>query len=159
LSPGLLSFFTLSSSRAKAPKSSLPPDSNKGVPRPTRTSSVLGSQGASPMDSNGGPDGEGSLRFLAVVAEGGAVGFSPGRDAMAFGTTPLKLGHVPRFRCSEAVREGFDAENIALQREHCSLTALGRPVSGCCTKRGNRCAQYQAPFPLIALFRTVSSPS
>lgn len=41
----------------------------------------------------------------------------------------LKLGQVPRLRCSEAVREGLEAEKTASQREHRSLTALGSPVS------------------------------
>lgn len=41
----------------------------------------------------------------------------------------LKFGQVPRLRCSEAVRDGFEAEKLALQREHLSLTALGSPVS------------------------------
>lgn len=41
----------------------------------------------------------------------------------------LKLGQVPRLRCSEAVREGFEAEKMASQRQHLSLTALGSPVS------------------------------
>ncbi len=129
-----------------------------------------GGRGRGAGRRRGGPDGEGALRFLGVVvvmvvvviAEGDAMSFGPGWDAAAtngFGTIPLKLGHVPRLRCSEAVREGLDAENIALQREHRSFTALGTPVSGCCTKSGSRCAQYQAPLPLIALFRTVTSPS
>lgn len=71
----------------------------------------------------------------------------------------LKLGHVPRFRCSEAVREGLEAEKTASHREHLSLTALGSPVSVLCSSMGSRCAQYHAPFPFIALVRTVSNPS
>lgn len=70
-----------------------------------------------------------------------------------------KLGHVPRLRCSEAVREGFEAEKTASHREQRSLTAFGRPVSLLCTSTGSRCAQYHAPFPLIAFARTVMSPS
>lgn len=70
-----------------------------------------------------------------------------------------KLGHVPRLRCSEAVRDGFEAEKTASHREHRSLTAFGRPVSLLCTSTGSRCAQYHAPFPLIAFARTVMSPS
>ena len=49
-----------------------------------------------------------------------------------------KLGQVPRLRCSEAVREGFEAEKTALQREQRSLTALGEPVSGLGSRRGSR---------------------
>lgn len=41
----------------------------------------------------------------------------------------LKLGQVPRLRCSEAVREGLEAEKTASQRQHLSLTDLGKPVS------------------------------
>lgn len=41
----------------------------------------------------------------------------------------LKLGQVPRLRCSEAVREGFEAEKTASHKEQRSLTALGEPVS------------------------------
>ncbi len=187
LVPGLLSFFTLSSSIAKAPKSCLPPDSNKGIAGPTlAASSALGPRWAGaataspPMETDGGwggtddgADGEGALRFLGVVvvvvegdavAVGGSNSFGPTSwddTTGGFGacTTPWKFGHVPRFRCSEAVREGFDAENIALQSEHRSFTALGTPVSGCCTKNGSRCAQYHAPLPLIALFRTATSAS
>lgn len=70
-----------------------------------------------------------------------------------------KVGQVPRLRCSEAVREGLEAEKTALQREQRSLTALGRPVSELWTRKGSRWAQYQAPFPLMALHRTVTSPS
>ena len=44
-------------------------------------------------------------------------------------TAVLKLGQVPLLRCSEAVLEGLDAEKTASQREHLSLTALGKPVS------------------------------
>lgn len=70
----------------------------------------------------------------------------------------LKLGQVPRLRCSEAVREGLEAEKTASHREHLSLTALGRPVSVLCSNMGSRCGQYQAPLPFIALVRTVSNP-
>lgn len=41
----------------------------------------------------------------------------------------LKLGQVPRFKCSEAVREGLEAEKMASHKEHLSFTALGSPVS------------------------------
>jgi hypothetical protein len=52
--------------------------------------------------------------------------------------TELKLGQVPRLRCSEAVREGLEAEKTASQREQRSLTAFGKLVSGFCTSRGSR---------------------
>ena len=71
----------------------------------------------------------------------------------------LKLGQVPRLRCSEAVLEGLEAEKTASHKEHLSLTALGKPVSVLWTRMGSRCAQYQAPLPFIALVRTTSSPS
>lgn len=71
----------------------------------------------------------------------------------------LKLGQVPRLRCSEAVRDGFEAEKTASHKEHRSLTALGKPVSVEWTRTGSRCAQYQAPLPFIAFVRTVTSPS
>lgn len=73
--------------------------------------------------------------------------------------TELKLGQVPRFKCSEAVLEGLEAEKTASHKEHLSLTALGRLVSGFRTRIGSRWAQYQAPLPLVALVRTVMSPS
>lgn len=50
----------------------------------------------------------------------------------------LKLGQVPRLRCSEAVREGFEAEKTASHKEHLSLTALGKPVSVLWTRMGSR---------------------
>jgi hypothetical protein len=71
----------------------------------------------------------------------------------------LKLGQVPLLRCSEAVLDGFEAEKEALHKQHFSFTALGRLVSGFRTIIGSRCAQYHAPFPLIALFLTVTRPS
>lgn len=40
-----------------------------------------------------------------------------------------KLGQFPRLRCSDAVRDGFEAEKMALQSEQRSLTALGSPES------------------------------
>lgn len=67
----------------------------------------------------------------------------------------VKLGHVPRLRCSEAVRDGLEAEKTELQREQRSLTALGTSESEVRTRMGSRWAQYQAPFPLMALVRTV----
>jgi hypothetical protein len=71
-----------------------------------------------------------------------------------------KLGQVPRLRCSDAVREGLEAENTAEQRAQRSLTALGgMPVSAAGTRTGSRCAQYQAPLPLTAFARTVRRPS
>lgn len=73
--------------------------------------------------------------------------------------TAVKLGQVPRFKCSEAVLEGLEAEKTASHKEHLSLTALGRLVSGLRTRRGSRWAQYQAPLPLVALVRTVMRPS
>lgn len=75
------------------------------------------------------------------------------------GVSTMKPGHAPRLRCSEAVREGLEAEKEASQREQRSLTALGSVVSGSVRRNGWRCAQYHAPFPLIALFLTVVSPS
>lgn len=48
---------------------------------------------------------------------------------MGLGGRELKLGQVPRLRCSEAVLEGFEAEKTASHNEHLSLTALGKPVS------------------------------
>lgn len=77
---------------------------------------------------------------------------------MALETEP-KLGQVPRLRCSEAVRDGFEAENAALHRMHLSFTALGRFVSGFLIKTGSKWAQYQAPLPRIALVLTVTRPS
>lgn len=71
----------------------------------------------------------------------------------------LKFEQVPRFKCSEAVLEGFEAEKTESQREHLSLTDLGRPVSGLRTRMGSRWAQYQAPLPLTALVLTVTRPS
>lgn len=56
---------------------------------------------------------------------------------MALETEP-KLGQVPRLRCSEAVRDGFEAENAALHRMHLSFTALGRFVSGFLIKTGSK---------------------
>jgi hypothetical protein len=50
----------------------------------------------------------------------------------------LKFGQVPRLRCSEAVREGLEAEKTASHKEHRSLTALGKPVSVLCSKIGSR---------------------
>ncbi|KAM1561774.1 hypothetical protein ACFX13_004823 [Malus domestica] len=50
------------------------------------------------------------------------------RDEMGF-ARELKLGQVPSFKCLEAVRDGFEAENKASQKEHQSFTALGIPVS------------------------------
>ena len=71
----------------------------------------------------------------------------------------LKLGHVPLFKCSEAVLEGFEAEKTESQREHLSFTDLGKPVSGFRMRMGSRWVQYQAPFPLMALVRTVMRAS
>ena len=52
-------------------------------------------------------------------------------------TEPM-LGHVPRLRCSVAVREGLEAEKTASQREHLSLTALGWLVLGLRMRMGSR---------------------
>lgn len=71
----------------------------------------------------------------------------------------LKLGQVPLFRCSEAVLDGFDAENAASHKVHLSFTVLGWFVSGFRIKMGSRCAQYQAPLPVMAFARTVTRPS
>lgn len=73
--------------------------------------------------------------------------------------TAAKLGQVPRLRCSEAVLEGLEAEKTASHREHLSLTAFGRLVSGCLTRMGSKCTQYHAPLPLTALVRTIIRPS
>lgn len=73
--------------------------------------------------------------------------------------TELKLGQVPRFKCSAAVLDGFEAEKTASHKEHLSFTAFGSLLSGFRTRIGSRCAQYQAPLPLVALVRTVMSPS
>jgi len=71
-----------------------------------------------------------------------------------------KLGQVPRLRCSEAVRDGLEAEKTAEQSAQRSLTALGgMPVSAGGMRTGSRCAQYQAPLPLTALARTVRRAS
>ncbi|KAK9991761.1 hypothetical protein SO802_026746 [Lithocarpus litseifolius] len=40
--------------------------------------------------------------------------------------TELKLGQVPRFKCSEVVLEGLEAKKTASHREHLSVTAFGR---------------------------------
>lgn len=85
------------------------------------------------------------------------VGLGP-EFGLGFGLE-VKLGHVPRLRCSEAVREGLEAEKRAAQRAHFSLTALGAPVSGLWTSIGSRWAQYHAPFPFTAFVRTITSPS
>lgn len=77
---------------------------------------------------------------------------------MGFGTEP-KFGQVPLLRCSEAVRDGFEAENAALHNMHLSLTAFGRFVSGFLIRMGSKWAQYQAPLPLMALVLTVTRPS
>ncbi len=74
-------------------------------------------------------------------------------------TVTLKLGHVPRFKCSEAVLEGLEAEKTASHNEHLSFTALGRLVSGFLTRMGSKWVQYQAPLPLMAFVRTVTRPS
>lgn len=71
----------------------------------------------------------------------------------------LKLGQVPRLRCSDAVLDGLDAENTASHNEHLSFTALGRLVSGFRIRIGSKNAQYQAPFPFVALVRTITNPS
>lgn len=60
-----------------------------------------------------------------------------------FGLDPIgeddeKLGQVPRFRCSEAVRDGFEAEKADPQREQRRRTEAGRPVSGHRTSVGSR---------------------
>ena len=50
----------------------------------------------------------------------------------------LKLGQAPRLRCSEAVLDGFDAENAASQRVHFSFTDFGWLVSGFVIKIGSK---------------------
>lgn len=97
------------------------------------------------------------VRFRAACCGGGGGGEGE-IEEMGF-AKELKLGQVPRLRCSEAVRDGFEAEKTASQREQRSLTALGRPVSLLWTNMGSRWAQYQAPFPLMALVRTITRPS
>uniref|UniRef100_A0A2P2KCZ0 Uncharacterized protein MANES_01G072200 n=1 Tax=Rhizophora mucronata TaxID=61149 RepID=A0A2P2KCZ0_RHIMU len=74
---------------------------------------------------------EGEATVTTAVLEDGEM------EDTGFGSE-LKFEQVPRFRCSEAVRDGFDAENKALHKEHRSLTALGRPVSGLLTSMGSR---------------------
>jgi hypothetical protein len=81
------------------------------------------------------------------------VGFDP------IGEEEAKFGQVPRFRCSEAVRDGFEAEKADPQREQRKRTETGRPVSGHRASVGSRWAQYHAPFPFTALARTSVSPS
>ena len=49
----------------------------------------------------------------------------------------LKLGHVPRFRCSEAVREGLEAEKTASHKEHRSFTAA-EPVAPVRMRMGSK---------------------
>uniref|UniRef100_A0A0A9CSR7 Uncharacterized protein n=1 Tax=Arundo donax TaxID=35708 RepID=A0A0A9CSR7_ARUDO len=71
-----------------------------------------------------------------------------------------KLGQAPRLRCSEAVRDGLDAEKVAEHSAQRSLAILGgTPEPGGGTSTGSRCAQYHAPFPLTALARTCTSDS
>lgn len=70
-----------------------------------------------------------------------------------------KLRQVPRLRCSEAVRDGFEAEKTALHSEQRSLTAFGSPASEPWTSNGSRLAQYHAPFPFSAFARTATSAS
>lgn len=60
-----------------------------------------------------------------------------GTDEMGFGAE-AKFGQVPRLRCSEAVRDGLEAEKTASHSEQRSLTALGRPVSELWTRIGSR---------------------
>jgi hypothetical protein len=52
-----------------------------------------------------------------------------GIEEIGLKTAPLKLGQVPLLRCSDAVLEGFEAENKALQRPQRNFTALATPVS------------------------------
>jgi hypothetical protein len=70
-------------------------------------------------------EGEGSKAVFGEIEE------------MGFGTE-LKLGQVPRFRCSEAVLEGLEAEKTASHNEHRSFTAFGRPVSVLWTNIGSK---------------------
>lgn len=51
-----------------------------------------------------------------------------GEDEEEEGCT-VKFGQEPRFRCSDAVLEGFDAENRASQSEQRIFAALGTPDS------------------------------
>ena len=72
------------------------------------------------------------LRWLKGEAEGGGEleeGRRTGETEEMGLAAELKLGHVPRLRCSEAVREGLEAEKTASQRVQRSFTALGSPVS------------------------------
>lgn len=95
--------------------------------------------------------GEGRLRGAGVMEEIGS-----GEGGLR---EEVKLEHVPRLKCSEAVREGLEEEKRESQREHLSFTDLGRPVSGWGTRMGSRWAQYQAPLPFMAFVRTVRRPS
>jgi hypothetical protein len=52
--------------------------------------------------------------------------------------TDTKLGQVPFLRCSVAVLDGFEAEKTASHKQHLSLTALGRFVSGFFIKIGSK---------------------
>lgn len=85
-------------------------------PPPVETEEELRLRWLCCIGAEGGGGGE------AIEAEEGEI------EEMGF-ATELKLGQVPRLRCSEAVRDGFEAEKTASHKEHLSLTALGRPVS------------------------------
>nr|ACR36834.1 unknown [Zea mays] len=88
---------------------------------------------------------------------GGGGGVETGAEAAS---GDVKLWQAPRLRCSEAVRDGLEAENVAahsVQRRRAILG--GCPDAGGGTSTGSRCAQYQAPLPLMALARTCTSAS
>ncbi|KAH0465834.1 hypothetical protein IEQ34_005937 [Dendrobium chrysotoxum] len=82
-----------------------------------------------------------------------------GAEEEATAAADEKFGQVPRLRCSEAVRDGFEAEKMALHSEQRSLTALGSPESEPWTSKGSRLAQYHAPFPFNAFVRTATRAS
>ncbi|KAG6543432.1 hypothetical protein Mapa_015102 [Marchantia paleacea] len=138
LIPGLFSFLTLSSSKARAPRSSFPPESRSGAAALRTISALLARvAGAASIARSGAGRvvGDGALLFrtLVVVAEGFAAPPPPLVGEIleiGFGMIPLKFGHVPRFKCSDAVRDGLEAENIALHKLQRSFTALGVPDSG-----------------------------
>ena len=60
--------------------------------------------------------GEGRLRGAGVMEEIGR-----GEGGLR---EEVKLEHVPRLKCSEAVREGLEEEKRESQREHLSFTDL-----------------------------------
>nr|ACR35879.1 unknown [Zea mays] len=104
---------------------------------------------------DGGKEEMGTTEDAAAMASGGAV--ETGAEAAS---GDAKLGQAPRLRCSEAVRDGLEAENVAAQSVQRRRANLGCcPEAGGGTSTGSRCAQYQAPLPLMALARTCTSDS